>query len=845
MILVRFCLALVLFINFRLAAALPEVWQLRDSAATNHLNGIACGNGLFVAVGSEATILTSSNGRDWTRRSGGVGSQQLFSATYGKGSFVAGGDQTHLLQSSTDGVNWIIRRETTGMEQIFGITFGNGLFVAVGSGPATNSSYILTSSDTVIWTSRIIPIAVLRAVTRGPNIFVAVGDSGAILTSPDGAAWTPRSSGTSSNLRGVTFHQSRFIAAGDNGTVLASSDGISWGPAAPISFSVRALASGGDALVAVGNFSNAGRLHASTDGLTWPGRNEQFPAPLNAIAYGPGSFVAVGNAGLIIQSEKFLTAITNEWTKTASGYWEEPFWSAGELPSIDYPAIAFRNSGFKALAIGANTTANYSNSLFTKTLIVDAPPGSTNQLLLNYAGLNVPLNVRGSFVIGPRASLVSYHSALRATNLLADGSITFDAGTSATFDNLKLGVNNYAELFLDDANLKCGDLVCSHGRLTQRAGLAEASVVALPNFYPDTSGISGEYILTGGTLLSQGVNIGSLGFGTFHLAGGVHSNSFAMDIYGVVTNGTNLVRGRYMLTDGLLYSQSSIWMVGGAFTQSGGTGIVSGIRLDRAGSYTLTAGTLISTNTTLLSWQVVPGTPARFVQTGGRHIVDEYLLVEGSSVSELQAVYQLQAGDLTARSIDIGLGGELRLEGGVITNSGSLGFRGGTLRPTISYTQQFGVLYLGLPSLLDFGNGSTVFRLLDSHDLGWNPAGALTILNWSGSINGRGRDQLFIGTNSGGLSSYQLSRLSFSNPAGLPPGTYPARILATGEIVPGPAIAFARTSHSLVFSWPGNYELLTATNATGPFIPISGASSPFTNQFTDPQRFFLLRSPQP
>src|SRR4026208_153975 len=82
---------------------------------------------------------------------------------------------------------------------------------------------------------------------------------------------------------------------------------------------------------------------------------------------------------------------TNEWTKPTSAYWEESYWSLGVLPSVDQETVAFRNPGWKALAIGTNTTANYPASLLVNNLTIDAPTNSANRLLLNYAGLNVPL----------------------------------------------------------------------------------------------------------------------------------------------------------------------------------------------------------------------------------------------------------------------------------------------------------------------------------------------------------------------------------------------------------------------------------------------------------------------
>jgi hypothetical protein len=67
-------------------------------------------------------------------------------------------------------------------------------------------------------------------VTYGNGLFVAVGDGGAILTSPDGVTWTPRTSGTSNTLFGVTYGNGLFVAVGDGGAILTSPDGVNWTP---------------------------------------------------------------------------------------------------------------------------------------------------------------------------------------------------------------------------------------------------------------------------------------------------------------------------------------------------------------------------------------------------------------------------------------------------------------------------------------------------------------------------------------------------------------------------------------------------------------------------------------
>jgi hypothetical protein len=58
---------------------------------------VAYGNGLFVAVGGNGTILTSRDGVNWTEQTSR--SNTLNSVTYGKGLFVAVGDGGTILTS--------------------------------------------------------------------------------------------------------------------------------------------------------------------------------------------------------------------------------------------------------------------------------------------------------------------------------------------------------------------------------------------------------------------------------------------------------------------------------------------------------------------------------------------------------------------------------------------------------------------------------------------------------------------------------------------------------------------------------------------------------------------------
>ena len=93
-----------------------------------------------------------------------------------------------------------------------------------------SKTIIIEKSETIISDSLTITSFVVL-----PS-YVAVGQSGKIITSSDGTTWNNRTSGTSVNLIGITYGNSKFLTLTglmDNGTaspatVLTSDNGTSW-----------------------------------------------------------------------------------------------------------------------------------------------------------------------------------------------------------------------------------------------------------------------------------------------------------------------------------------------------------------------------------------------------------------------------------------------------------------------------------------------------------------------------------------------------------------------------------------------------------------------------------------
>jgi hypothetical protein len=551
---------------------------------------------------------------------------------------------------------------------------------------------------------------------------------------------------------------------------------------------------------------------------------------------------------LVISLVSSASAVTNEWTKPSSGSWEEPFWSLGRLPAADQEMVALRNPGWKALAIGANTTANYPGSLQVNNLIIDAPTDSGNRLLLNWAGHDVPLMVRSNLMIGTNGSLVGHYSALRAANVELGGFAAFSDNATAALDRVALWPR--AALNLNDATLSSSNLVFLGGSVTQSMGVAVFSKITTEDQWSWIGPpwrFHNTYVLSGGVLYSGVADIGHYGLSgrddfAFWQSGGVHSNT-SMTLWGGQRSSQIIDHaGHYSLSSGLLVSGQTM-AFGGTIVQNGGTNLTRELIISQGGYFTLNDGQLVTSNTSVGS---VDCFRLGFDQNGGSHIVQNRLVINHA------AIYGVSAGTLSAPIIEIHADGEFAWTGGEVSNSGMVVLRRGRIRVEgHGRTRQFGKLQVlegngvgcsaepDIPAVLDMGSTEVVLRFQDSRDVPWGAT--LQIRNYRPLVDG-----IFVGTSAQGLTSAQLQRIVFLYPGGSGTYTYPAQILANGRIVPNanrPSLGYSTRSRPLVLSWDGNYSLWTTTNLVGTWSVILGATSPYTNSFPDPQRFFQLRSP--
>ena len=197
------------------------------------------------------------------------------------------------------------------MMVLMSVTWSGTQFAAVGQNGA-----ILTSPDGITWTDRTSGTTNgLYGITWSGTQFVAAGMSDTIVTSPDGLTWTTRTSGiTNYSLYGVTWSGTQFAVVGQGGTILTSPDGITWttrtsgttnnfGASPGPAHSLRSLECYG---YGCSPGYSTSTILTSPDGITWTARTSGTNNSLNGIAWSGTQFAAVGQ---MAQSSPLQTAL--------------------------------------------------------------------------------------------------------------------------------------------------------------------------------------------------------------------------------------------------------------------------------------------------------------------------------------------------------------------------------------------------------------------------------------------------------------------------------------------------------------------------------------------------------
>jgi hypothetical protein len=276
-------------------ASLLAPWTAGAALGTDDLRGVTWAN-VFVAVGANGALFSSTDGTTWTAVNSGVVAN-LNAVVFRGTSYLAAGDGGTML-SSTDAKTWTPRNTGT-VDNLNAIATNSGLFVAVGA-----NGTIVISADGVTWTAAANSATAnnLYAVAAfGNSLWIAVGANGTMITSTDGSIWKSIASDTAFDLKGIAFGTStatgavRFVAVGVNGTLVTSPDAVTWTAQPAIGPNTLSAVAYGTQFIAVGA---GGSIFTSTDGTTWSGQPSTTSSDLKAIVHAPFSYSVVGAAGV-------------------------------------------------------------------------------------------------------------------------------------------------------------------------------------------------------------------------------------------------------------------------------------------------------------------------------------------------------------------------------------------------------------------------------------------------------------------------------------------------------------------------------------------------------------------
>lgn len=342
------------------------------------LNQTAFGNGVYVAVGGSAHIVSSSDGVTWTLRHLGAENQTLNAVAFGNGRFVAVGTGypgklgSALIMTSTDGITWTADEAmaTNTQAQFFDVIYAGGLWVITNA----PSNRVLTSTDGVTWTGRAAGVGTTK-IAHGNGRFVALSSDNRYSTSTDGLTWTTgfmtgSAQAFDHGFEDIIFANNQFTAVGRDatfaGAVFSSADGLAWSKTATIpGNSLIRVAYLNGTYVTTGNTGGNTPLHTSPDGLVWTARTSAMPprasgSPNNTMGEGiygldavNGILFATGGYGSVTTSTDGIA-----WTRRTRG-------SLHDINGLIWDGTRFVGTGSGGTVVtspdGVQWTASQSN----------------------------------------------------------------------------------------------------------------------------------------------------------------------------------------------------------------------------------------------------------------------------------------------------------------------------------------------------------------------------------------------------------------------------------------------------------------------------------------------------
>lgn len=325
-------------------------WTSRTSGTSSNLSKIYFVNSRFFAVGTARTVLTSTDGISWSVMAFNAGDPADFfiSLTYGNGMYILAarknsGSQAIIYRSATAANNsWT----ATTNSLAFGTTLNRIQYLNNKFFAFTSGNVMYNSNDGITWTnfSSSVVLAHPNGTTipwgTGHQIFNGVWDGtkysfygssqyyagyGSTFTSTDGVNFTLLNKTAYIVPQESSIVNGTYFICGNEG-IVSSADGMTYKHSG---YAFRDMVKTAGKYVAVGAISSDTYIYTSTDFATWTTQHLANSRELHAVAYDGARLLAGGSRG--IQSS---TDEGNSWSNVYSNTDET------------FTAMAYGNSRF-------------------------------------------------------------------------------------------------------------------------------------------------------------------------------------------------------------------------------------------------------------------------------------------------------------------------------------------------------------------------------------------------------------------------------------------------------------------------------------------------------------------
>jgi hypothetical protein len=301
-------------------------WLRQDESPRNWLWDATWIGGAYLAVGDQATVLSSLSGARWELESVpeeaegrvlyGVGGSPETALAVGEGGLMlrSSGGYTNVVTAhevvvggvtnvvwttnrvSLMGLVWelIEPRPTTNTLQ--GIAWDGTRYVVSGAGGT-----LLTGTSPNAWSSTVASgREFLSSVATAGGQWVASGARGALYVSTDGLNWNRQNSGSSNWIYRVAYVGAEWVAVGERGLILTSPDALQWVPRESGTTAwLTAIGSVGGATYVCGT---QGTVLRSTNRVDWASVPTLTGKALQGMASRGPQLVVAGAEGVVLRA---------------------------------------------------------------------------------------------------------------------------------------------------------------------------------------------------------------------------------------------------------------------------------------------------------------------------------------------------------------------------------------------------------------------------------------------------------------------------------------------------------------------------------------------------------------